>query len=260
VTADGWDPAQYDRFQAERRQPFHDLLALVTPRPGGRAVDLGCGTGELTPVLHTFVGALDTVGIDSSQAMLAESAAFAGNGVHFESGDIAEFEGSSYSVVFANASLQWVPDHDALIARLSDALAPDGQLAFQVPANGDHPSHSIAVEVAGEPPFVNALGGEPAGDNTRSVLAPEDYALLFDRLGFADQHVRLQVYGHHLDSTDDLVEWVRGTLLTAYRRRLPESLYEEFVAAYRRKLLGRLGESRPYFYAFKRILCWARRG
>ena len=48
ASTDTWDPDTYHRFQAERRQPFDDLLALVEPVPSGRVVDLGCGTGELT--------------------------------------------------------------------------------------------------------------------------------------------------------------------------------------------------------------------
>ena len=52
MTADPWDPAQYDRFAAERRQPFFDLVSLLAPTPGGRAIDLGCGTGQLTAELH----------------------------------------------------------------------------------------------------------------------------------------------------------------------------------------------------------------
>ena len=42
---DTWNPSQYERFRAEREQPFHDLVALITRRPAGRVVDLGCGTG-----------------------------------------------------------------------------------------------------------------------------------------------------------------------------------------------------------------------
>ena len=49
---DAWDPVQYARFRNERTQPFHDLLAMVERRPGMRAIDLGCGTGELTRHLH----------------------------------------------------------------------------------------------------------------------------------------------------------------------------------------------------------------
>ena len=71
--------------------------------------------------------------------------------------------------------------------------------------------------------------------------------------------MRLQVYGHVLESPDAVVEWVRGTLLTDYESRMPQPLYEEFVARYRARLSAALGDQRPYFYPFKRILLWGRR-
>jgi trans-aconitate methyltransferase len=54
-----WDPEQYHRFQRERFLPFEDLLALVRPRPGMRAVDLGCGT-VLIPYLERLTPDLQT--------------------------------------------------------------------------------------------------------------------------------------------------------------------------------------------------------
>jgi trans-aconitate 2-methyltransferase len=91
------------------------------------------------------------------------------------------------------------------------------------------------------------------------VLGPEAYASLLDDSGFADQHVRLQVYGHRLASSAEVVEWVKGTALTPFRAALPAPLYEQFVARYQKVLLDRLGTCQPYFYPFKRILVWARR-
>jgi len=38
--ADAWSPVQYERFRAERAQPFWDLAALVEARPGMRIADL----------------------------------------------------------------------------------------------------------------------------------------------------------------------------------------------------------------------------
>lgn len=57
-----WDPAQYLQFERERAEPFHDLVAGVDPLPGGRAVDLGCGTGALTCLLHEATILLDRLG------------------------------------------------------------------------------------------------------------------------------------------------------------------------------------------------------
>src|SRR5919199_273814 len=51
-------------------------------------------------------------------------------------------------VVLSNAALHWVPDHRAVLGRWRAALRPGGQLAVQVPANFDHPSHAVVAEVA----------------------------------------------------------------------------------------------------------------
>ncbi len=256
MARDSWDPAQYERFHDERARAFVDLLALVRPRPGMRVVDLGCGTGALTARVHRELGARETLGIDRSGAMLAR--ATPGKGLRFEMGDVAAFAArGDYDLVFSNSALHWVADHAALFARLTAALRAEGQLAVQMPANFDHPSHVVAAEVAGEAPFGDALGGRPHAE--RPVMPPEEYALLLERLGYAEQHVRLQVYGHRLAARDEVVEWVKGSLLTDYQRRLPAELYEPFVARYRERLLPRLADTAPYFFTFKRVLLWARR-
>ena len=87
------------------------------------------------------------------------------------------------------------------------------------------------------------------------MLPVEAYAALLHRLGYARQHVRLQVYGHLLPSSDDVVEWVRGALLTHYEQQLGER-FDPFLSEYRRRLGGILGDVTPYFYTYKRLLIW----
>jgi trans-aconitate 2-methyltransferase len=242
-----WDVDQYERFKNERAQPFRDLAALIEPRPNMRIVDLGCGTGELTRELHEQLGASETIGIDSAESMLRKATPSAT--LHFQLGDIETFTSDRpCDIVFSNAALHWIPDHERLFTNLMSLLAPNGQLAVQMPANHDHPSHSIAAEVA------SSFGIEP---RTVNILAPESYAALLHGLGFARQHVRLQVYGHVLPSTADVVEWTKGSTLTPYREALPSERYEEFLAEYTDHLVATLGDSRPYFYTFKRVLMWA---
>jgi trans-aconitate 2-methyltransferase len=251
MRTDTWDPVQYALFAAERRRPFDDLVALVTPVPGGRVVDLGCGQGSLTVDLHRHVRAASTVGVDASSAMLAEAAAHAGDGVTFEPGDLTTWTPPEpVDVVFANASMHWAHDHPALLARLARELRPDGQLAFQVPANADHPAHTIAAELA-EERGLDVVGA------SRNVLAPETYAAVLHSLGLVDELVRLQVYGFELPSGADVVDWTKGTLLTGYEAQLPPDAYQDFEAEYRRRVTETLGAG-PYYFAFKRILAHAR--
>lgn len=258
VPTDTWNPDQYERFREERSRPFHDLLARVTPVEGMRVVDLGCGTGALTKILHETLHARETIGIDTSEAMLAKAAAHAGGGLSFRKHDLADFASETpFDLVFSNAAVHWVPDHARLFPRLAATVAPRGQLAIQMPANFDHPSHTVAAQVAREAPFAGALGGYVRADDT--VLAPAAYAQLLFELGFPEPRVTLEVYPHVFEERGAVIEWVKGTLLTDYQKRMPADLFDRFLARYRESLFAALPDRRPFFYPFKRILMSARR-
>lgn len=250
MASDTWDPDQYQRFRDERSQPFLDLLGLVRPRPGMRALDLGCGTGELTRLAHQRLGAAETLGIDRSEAMLRRAAQVEGGGLRFEQGDLAA-AGGHWDLVLSNAALHWLPDHARLVPRLCGLLRPGGQLAVQVPDNHDHPSHRVARETGEEEPFRAALGG---WRKERTVLAPEAYAELLFAAGLRDLQVSLRVYAHVLAGPGEVVEWVKGTLLNDWKERLPPDLYERFLARYRERLLAELPDTHPYLFTFRRVL------
>jgi trans-aconitate 2-methyltransferase len=250
--ADAWRPAQYERFRAERTQPFWDLASLVDARPGMRIVDLGCGTGELTAQLHQKLEASETVGVDSSAAMLAKAPQ--APGLRFQQQDIAEFHAAgAFDLVFSNAALHSVPDHAGLMQRLTAAMAPGGQLAVQMPMTDESVTHRTAYELARTPEFRRLLGGY---QRRTPLPEPSRYAAWLHHLGYVRQHVRVVVYSHLLDSRDEVVEWVRGAMLTEYQKRLPAADWERFLARYRQMLIPQLEDERPYFYTNPRILFW----
>ena len=243
-----WNPEQYERFKEERAQPFRDLLALIERRPRMQIVDLGCGTGELTRELHEHLGAHETLGIDNSETMLLRSGGLRSQVLRFEQGDIEAYvTDRPYDLVFSNAALHWIPDHEKLFTRLASFLTQHGQIAIQMPANDDHPSHAIAADVSRE------MDTEPRREH---VLPPERYAALLYKLGFKRQHVRLQVYGHELPSARDVVEWNRGALLTDYERKLGNR-FPAFLEKYTERLVRALEPVTPFLYTYKRILIWA---
>jgi trans-aconitate 2-methyltransferase len=257
-----WDPDQYRRFADERAQPFHDLLDRLGAVRGGRAVDLGCGPGELTALAAERLGVAEMVGVDNAPSMLASASAHASERVRFEFGDIATWTSSAdHHLVLAAASLQWVPDHPTVLERWTRALAPGGRLAVQVPANAHAPTHVVAARLAAMEPYLSAFGadGPPPDPVAEHVLAPDDYARVLDALGFVDIDVRLQVYPHVLPSSRHAVEWVRGTTLTRFQSVLPADVFEAFLVEYERALLEVMGDDEPCFFPFNRILFTARR-
>ena len=257
--SDPWNPTQYEKFAREREQPFYDLLAMVRPAANMRVVDLGCGTGKLTRELHAHLKARETLGIDRSARMLDSAReAEVPPGLRFQQADIESFPGgdSGYDLVFSNAAFHWVENHETLFARLAAALAPHGQLAVQMPAMHDETEHLVAEEVIGTEPFRSACGG---WRKPQPVLSPGVYARLMFRLGFGDPVVRLIVYPHVLAGPEDVVEWVKGTLLAEYSRHLPPDEFARFLDEYRRRLLERIGNERPFLFPFKRILLWGQR-
>lgn len=256
-----WNPEQYRQFATERAQPFHDLLALIEPGSISRAVDLGCGPGELTALAAQQLHIGEMIGIDNSAAMLANTAEHVSDTVRFENGDIADWTSAGdVDLVLAAASLHWVPNHSEVMARWTAALRPGGQIAIQVPANADMPSHVVARRVAERSPYRELFGAEgPPIDPVQAyVLQPEAYAQVLYDLGYARQHVRLQVYPHVLPNTRHVVEWVRGTMLTRFEKRLDADAFNAFVVDYEEELLRVLGKHEPHFFPFRRILMWGR--
>jgi trans-aconitate 2-methyltransferase len=126
---------------------------------------------------------------------------------------------------------------------------------FQVPAMHDDPSHVVAEDLTRVEPFAGAMAG---WHRPQPVLRPAEYARLLFGAGFPDPRVRMVIYPHVLASRDEVVEWMKGTLLTDYVGRLPAELRDPFVDAYRARLLPLLDAARPFFFPFTRILCWGR--
>ena len=224
-----WDPGRYLVFQEERERPALDLLARI-PEGVFRAVDLGCGPGNSTElVLRRFPGAA-VLGVDSSSEMI-ETARRRLPGVLFETADIAEWRGEdACDLIFANAALQWVPDHATLLPRLLGHLAPGGTLAIQMPDNLDEPTHRAMREVAANGPWAGLL--------SEAVKAREprrDAGWYFELLrgAGASPEVWRTTYHHPLAGAEAVVEWFRSTGLRPYLDPLDADMREGFLDAYR---------------------------
>jgi len=247
-----WNPSQYEMFKAQRTRPFYDLVSLIQGQIFCEAIDLGCGTGELSLILKDTLKIEHLIAIDSSAEMLEKSKKFQKPGLEFVLQDIADFKPEKkYDLIFSNAALQWLPDHEALFPKILSWLKPGGQVAIQVPCNFDHPSHTLARDVAHLLfPMVFTKN-----ESLLEVLPVEKYAEILHNAGMAEQIARIGVYGNTFSSGQDIVEWTKGTLLTSYQSKLSPDDFQKFLTAYSAEIVKAVGTG-PYFYTFKRTLLW----
>jgi trans-aconitate 2-methyltransferase len=253
-----WNPAQYLRYGDERLRPAAELLARV-PLVAVRAVaDLGCGPGNVTPLLAARWPEADIVGVDADAAML-ERARAAHRGqphVRFEQADLAQWAPATrYDLVYSNAALHWLDDHAALFPRLMAAVAPGGALAAQMPANFAAPSHALLAETvrsarwrSGLAPLLRAAPVAPA-QAYLALLAP--LARSVDAWTTEYLHV-LPCPG---DGEHPVVAWMRGTALTPFLAALDADAQQAFVADYRARIAEAYAP-RPdgsVVFAFRRV-------
>lgn len=249
-----WNPEQYNKFKGQRAKPFYDFKSLIERKPINQALDLGCGTGELTRILFDDLRPEKMQGLDSSAEMLFESEKFKAPGLSFLSADITKYEPTEkLDLIFSSAALQWVPDHERLLPKFLSWVSKGGQVAIQMPVNFDHPSHVIAAQVAQK--LFPSIFDQPA---QRWTLPLERYAEILFENGFESQVARVEIYGHPMKSGYEVIEWTKGTLLTSYQSKLNEAQFTDFLSSYKEALIAEIGEG-PYFYAFKRALLWGKK-
>jgi trans-aconitate 2-methyltransferase len=223
-----WDPTQYMRFSNERLRPALDLLAQVALEDAAQVIDLGCGPGNVTAILKQRFPAASVQGIDGSEAMV-ENARAAAPSCTFALGDFATWQPvTPPDLIYSNAALHWVGEHETLFPRLVSLLAPGGVLAVQMPAMHDAPLRALQNQVAADGPWAERLAG--AGF-ARSLLPTGTYYDLI-RPHVTRLDMWETTYLHVLQGEDAVTEWASGSSLRPFLDLLDGELRAGFRAHY----------------------------
>lgn len=251
-----WDPRTYLAFAEQRERPMHDLLSRMRTGPARRVVDLGCGAGNLTPLLGDRWPDAELEALDSSPEMVRTAVAA---GVPAEVVDVREWSPKpDTDVVACNAVLHWVPGHLELIRGWLSALPSGACFGMQLPGNFGAPAHRLLFELVAEPGWRAELGDVPRAPDR--VASPMEYAE-----ALADLDVGIDAwettYLHRLWGEDPVLAWLSGTALRPVRALLDDAGWQRFLG----ELAPRLRKAYPprvdgsTWFPFRRVFLVARR-
>jgi trans-aconitate 2-methyltransferase len=227
-----WNPEQYLKFAQPRLRPALDLLGRIPLEAPRAVVDLGCGTGNVTRLLAERWPEATVTGVDDSAEMLA-SATKNVPGVTWLQASLAAWRPETpVDVLFTNATLHWLPDHQRLLPAFADLVAPGGVLAIQMPRNFSAPSHTAILDTIRAGSWRGEL--EPLW-RPAPVQAPAFYHEILVTRGRALDIWETE-YLHVLHGTDPVKEWTKGTWLKPFLDRLNGEDRDAFEREYAARL------------------------
>jgi trans-aconitate 2-methyltransferase len=234
-----WNSAQYLKFKNERTQPAIDLVnrIRINHHPQ-KIIDIGCGPGNSTKVLSQRFPNTYILGVDSSPDMI-ETAKRDYPCFDFKICDISKDSSmldTDFDIVFSNACIQWIPNHEQLLYNLVGLLKPSGILAVQIPMNYQQPIHKIIHEVLKNIEYRSEF---PNPEVFYNLTQSQYFDLLSDiSLNFS---IWETVYFHNLKSHKDIIEWYRGSGLRPYLNVLSNKK----KAAFEQDILQRIIQEYP---------------
>jgi trans-aconitate 2-methyltransferase len=252
-----WSPAQYLKFSDHRFRPAIDLLNRIEYERPRSVCDLGCGTGHLMLELKKRWPEAEVFGVDSSPDMLTKACEVA-PGLELVQADAGSWRPDRpVDVIFCNAVLHWLPDHNALFPRLMTLLSKGGILAVQMPGSHGLPAHQLLLKAVGNGPWKQKLAA------VTGIHPVHDPAFYFRALAnsASDIDVWETTYLHTLSGAEPVIEWVKGTALRPYLDSLDHWEQEAFLAEYR-ALVTKAYPPEPdgrTLFPFRRVFIVARR-
>lgn len=212
-----WDSKQYTKFEKERTQPSIDLINRIDIQPDSM-LDIGCGPGNSTNQLAMRFPAAKLLGVDSSENML-ERARKTYPEMAFKRCTVPEglTEFENFDLIFSNACLQWIPNHETLLPKLMDKLTPGGILAVQVPLTQEAVFYKLLHELVSSEKWqkLNMI------HNFHNPAPNVEYDILSGCSAKIDMWQT--TYYHIVPDHRAVIDWYKGSGLKPYLDMLSDS-------------------------------------
>jgi trans-aconitate methyltransferase len=254
-----FDGKKYQQASSHQKEWGLRLIQELNLSGAEEILDLGCGDGGLTAQLAELVPRGRVMGIDASLGMIAAARKREGSNLVFLLRDIDDLEfDSEFDVVFSNAALHWVKDHDAMLRNVHRSLKPGGVMRLNFAADGNC-SHFFSVirQAMEQPSFARHFSGF---DWPWFMPAVDEYSALMRRLPFAEVRVWGENADRYFPDQDAMIRWIDQPSLVPFAQHMSDADKAQF----RSWVIGRMiAETRQpdgsCFETFRRVNVFAKK-
>ena len=222
-----FDGEKYKQASKHQKEWGSKLISGININGNETILDLGCGDGILTEQLSTLVPNGKAVGIDASVGMIETAKKLKKSNLSFICLDIDDMEYENcFDIIFSNAALHWVKNHQQLLKNSIKALKPNGILAWNFAGDGTCSNFYDTVDEV-----MNLTLYKEFFINYECpwyMPSKDDYFLLIKEVGFKQFDVLYENADRYFANTDEMIKWIDQPSLVPFLKYLPDDKKEGF--------------------------------
>jgi trans-aconitate methyltransferase len=228
-----WNAADYAANSVVQQTWARELIAKLHLRGDEHILDVGCGDGKVTAEIARALPDGLVVGTDASPQMIA----FAKKSfpekklqnLKFEVMDARKIKFTQqFDVIFSNAALHWVDDHEKILRGAATVLKSGGRLVVSCGGKGN--AQDVFVALRPELRLKRWREFFRKMPTPYFFYAPDDYRKWLPKFGFKIQKLKLAPKDATYPGAEGFAIWLRTTWIP-YVQRVPENVREEFITS-----------------------------
>jgi trans-aconitate 2-methyltransferase len=226
-----WDPKNYEKSSNAQLLWAKELLHKLELKGHESVLDVGSGNGKVTAEISKKLTNGSILGIDSSNDMIDYAKKKYPQdqypNLSFEVINVGDMNfNKEFDVVFSNATLHWVIDHENILKRIKNSLKPKGRVLLQMGGKGNASEileivDSIINDVKWKKYFKKFTF--PYG-----FYAVKDYQKWVFQSGLKARRIELIPKDMAQKGIEGLASWIR-TMWLPYTQKVPEHLRDNFI-------------------------------
>lgn len=248
---------EYKQSSKHQKEWGRDLISQLSLKGNETILDIGCGDGVLTEQLTEFVPKGKVIGIDASVGMIETARKIQKDNLEFLQMDINKMSFvNQFDVIFSNATLHWIKNHERLLEKSIIALKKGGIILWDFAGN-DNCSNFFEVvrsKIAEEKyiPYFKDF------EWPWFMPSKSQYEKLMADVGFSYVSISEVNRDRFFPSSSEMIKWIDQPSIVPFIKYLPEKLKNTFRQEVIEEMLRKTQQKNgTCFETFRRIKVYA---
>ena len=222
-----FDGEKYKAASLPQKEWGTNLISQLSLQGNETILDLGCGDGILTEQLSLLVPNGKVLGVDASIGMINTAKKLYRDNLDFVQMDINNLHFfNEFDVIFSNAALHWINDHNLLLHNTFAALQTNGIILWSFGGHGNITN------------FFEVIQGKIYNDKYRDFFknfkmpwfmpSKSQYEKLISKFGFTEFTIEEVNRDRYFSTSDEMIKWIDQPCIVPFIERIPDTLKSTF--------------------------------